>query len=155
MLVRAYSGTVFLQWGNDTVFRLGAFFAIPRLSSNRRRCSHWPNSGTPPPCPHHCLVVPVAIQKGTRVLISLWDSLMFGRVPGTLLFVLLLGWSLCCCSARYGSRWHTTGARAGIRACACLRVEPSTVKQHFTQSSDLDTRRLRRATHRWDLYIIK
>ena len=24
-----------------------------------------------------------AIQKGTRVLISLWDSLMFGRVPGT------------------------------------------------------------------------
>ena len=22
------------------------------------------------------------IQKGTRVLISLWDSLMFGRVPG-------------------------------------------------------------------------
>ena len=22
-----------------------------------------------------------AIQKGTRVLISLWDSLMFGRVP--------------------------------------------------------------------------
>ena len=23
-----------------------------------------------------------AIQKGTRVLISLWDSLMFGRVPG-------------------------------------------------------------------------
>ena len=23
------------------------------------------------------------IQKGTRVLISLWDSLMFGRVPGT------------------------------------------------------------------------
>ena len=25
----------------------------------------------------------VAIQKGTRVLISLWDSLMFGRVPGT------------------------------------------------------------------------
>ena len=23
----------------------------------------------------------VAIQKGTRVLISLWDSLMFGRVP--------------------------------------------------------------------------
>ena len=25
---------------------------------------------------------PVAIQKGTRVLISLWDSLMFGRVPG-------------------------------------------------------------------------
>ena len=25
----------------------------------------------------------LAIQKGTRVLISLWDSLMFGRVPGT------------------------------------------------------------------------
>ena len=25
----------------------------------------------------------VAIQKGTRVLASLWDSLMFGRVPGT------------------------------------------------------------------------
>ena len=25
----------------------------------------------------------VAIQKGTRVLILLWDSLMFGRVPGT------------------------------------------------------------------------
>ena len=24
------------------------------------------------------------IQKGTRVLISLWDSLMFGRVPGYL-----------------------------------------------------------------------
>ena len=24
-----------------------------------------------------------AIQKGTRVLISLWDSLVFGRVPGT------------------------------------------------------------------------
>ena len=24
-----------------------------------------------------------AIQKGTRVLISLWDSRMFGRVPGT------------------------------------------------------------------------
>ena len=24
---------------------------------------------------------PAAIQKGTRVLISLWDSLMFGRVP--------------------------------------------------------------------------
>ena len=24
-----------------------------------------------------------AIQKGARVLISLWDSLMFGRVPGT------------------------------------------------------------------------
>ena len=24
-----------------------------------------------------------AVQKGTRVLISLWDSLMFGRVPGT------------------------------------------------------------------------
>ena len=23
----------------------------------------------------------LAIQKGTRVLISLWDSLMFGRVP--------------------------------------------------------------------------
>ena len=38
-----------------------------------------------------CLSVPrkpivlsnLAIQKGTRVLISLWDSLMFGRVPGT------------------------------------------------------------------------
>ena len=30
-----------------------------------------------------CAEVPVAIQKGTRVLISLWDSLMFGRVPGT------------------------------------------------------------------------
>ena len=28
-------------------------------------------------------VRPRAIQKGTRVLISLWDSLMFGRVPGT------------------------------------------------------------------------
>ena len=26
---------------------------------------------------------PVAIQKGTRVLISLWDSRMFGRVPST------------------------------------------------------------------------
>ena len=26
----------------------------------------------------------LAIQKGTRVLISLWGSLMFGRVPGTL-----------------------------------------------------------------------
>ena len=25
----------------------------------------------------------LSIQKGTRVLISLWDSLMFGRVPGT------------------------------------------------------------------------
>ena len=25
----------------------------------------------------------LAIQKGTRVLISLWDSLMFGRVPGS------------------------------------------------------------------------
>ena len=25
----------------------------------------------------------LAIQKGTRVLISLWDSLMFGQVPGT------------------------------------------------------------------------
>ena len=25
----------------------------------------------------------LVIQKGTRVLISLWDSLMFGRVPGT------------------------------------------------------------------------
>ena len=24
-----------------------------------------------------------SIQKGTRVLISLWDSPMFGRVPGT------------------------------------------------------------------------
>ena len=24
-----------------------------------------------------------SIQKGTRVLISLWNSLMFGRVPGT------------------------------------------------------------------------
>ena len=30
----------------------------------------------PPP-----LAPPAAIQKGTRVLISLWDSLMFGRVP--------------------------------------------------------------------------
>ena len=32
-----------------------------------------------------CLLPPAraAIQKGTRVLISLWDSLMFGRVPGT------------------------------------------------------------------------
>ena len=28
------------------------------------------------------ITTPVAIQKGTRVLISLWDSLMFGRVPG-------------------------------------------------------------------------
>ena len=27
-------------------------------------------------------LVPAAIQKGTRVLISLWNSLMFGRVPG-------------------------------------------------------------------------
>ena len=26
---------------------------------------------------------PSAIQKGTRVLISLWDTLMFGRVPGS------------------------------------------------------------------------
>ena len=25
---------------------------------------------------------PFSIHKGTRVLISLWDSLMFGRVPG-------------------------------------------------------------------------
>ena len=25
-----------------------------------------------------------AIQKGTRVLISLWDSLMFGRVPNVM-----------------------------------------------------------------------
>ena len=25
---------------------------------------------------------PFAIQRGTRVLLSLWDSLMFGRVPG-------------------------------------------------------------------------
>ena len=32
---------------------------------------------------HHRLFVPVAIQKGTRVLIFLWDSLMYGRVPGT------------------------------------------------------------------------
>ena len=30
----------------------------------------------------------VAIQKGTRVLISLWDSLMFGRVPGTRIYYL-------------------------------------------------------------------
>ena len=29
------------------------------------------------------LVVPAAMQKGTRVLVSLWDSLMLGRVPGT------------------------------------------------------------------------
>ena len=28
-----------------------------------------------------------AIQKGTRVLISLWDSLMFGRVPGPVISV--------------------------------------------------------------------
>ena len=27
--------------------------------------------------------VPVAVRKGTRVLISLWDSPMFGRAPGT------------------------------------------------------------------------
>ena len=29
----------------------------------------------------HCMAC--AIQKGTQVLISLWDSLIFGRVPGT------------------------------------------------------------------------
>ena len=28
------------------------------------------------------LLAPSSIQKGTRVLISLWDSLMLGRVPG-------------------------------------------------------------------------
>ena len=33
---------------------------------------------------HRCIS---AIQKGTRVLISLWDSLMFGRVPGTRLHI--------------------------------------------------------------------
>ena len=41
-----------------------------------------------------CVVLPrapSAIQKGTRVLISLWDSLMFGRVPaGGARHVLLL-----------------------------------------------------------------
>ena len=37
------------------------------------------------PAPTHRLfgAVRPAIQKGTRVRISLWDSLMFGRVPKT------------------------------------------------------------------------
>ena len=33
--------------------------------------------------PLRALSLCCVIQKGTRVLISLWDSLMFGRVPGT------------------------------------------------------------------------
>ena len=32
---------------------------------------------------------PPSIHKGTRVLISLWDSLMFGRVPGTRVLISL------------------------------------------------------------------
>ena len=31
-------------------------------------------------CPVAAVHVPAAIQRGTRVLVSLWDSLMFGRV---------------------------------------------------------------------------
>ena len=36
-----------------------------------------------PPCDYQDGPCTMTIQKGTRVLISLWDSLMFGRVPGT------------------------------------------------------------------------
>ena len=43
------------------------------------RAWHWLNmyGCTPPACQTR------VIQRGTRVLISLWDTLMFGRVPGT------------------------------------------------------------------------
>ena len=45
-------------------------------------CS-WASSRSARPGGLHAPAPWQSIQKGTRVLISLWDSLMFGRVPGT------------------------------------------------------------------------
>ena len=60
-------------------------------------------------------LVPVAIQKGTRVLISLWDSLMFGRVPG---------------AGRGFLLW--TGRRS--MAITAANVRPEIVPAHTTRS---------------------
>ena len=54
-------------------------FAVGRVSQADERYSKNDKKDKLPPW---ILQVCMAVQKGTRVLISLWDSLMFGRVPG-------------------------------------------------------------------------